>query len=42
MILSKKIRLKPTKEQEKMLYKSAESARWIYNCALLTQEEHFR
>ena len=40
MILSKKIRLKPTKEQEKMLYKSAGTARFIYNWALNKQEEN--
>ena len=42
MILSKKIRLKPTKEQEKMLYKSAGTARFIYNWALNKQEENFK
>ena len=41
MILSKKIRLKPTKEQEKMLYKSAGTARFIYNWTLAKQEENF-
>lgn len=42
MILSKKIRLKPTKEQEKMLYKSANIARFIYNWTLNKQEENFK
>jgi putative transposase len=42
MILSKKIRLKPTKEQEKMLYKSAGTARFIYNWTLAKQEENFK
>ena len=42
MILSKKIRLKPTKEQEKMLYKSAGTARFIYNWTLDRQETNFR
>ena len=37
MILSKKIRLKPTKEQEKMLYKSAGTARFIYNFNSVTK-----
>ena len=42
MILSKKIRLKPTKEQEKMLYKSAGTARFVYNWALDRQEKNFK
>ena len=42
MILSKKIRLKPTKEQEKQLYKSAGTARFIYNWTLAKQEENFK
>ena len=42
MILSKKIRLKPTKEQEKMLYKSANTARFVYNWTLNKQEENFK
>ena len=42
MILSKKIRLKPTKEQEKMLYKSAGTARFVYNWTLNKQEENFK
>lgn len=42
MILSKKIRLKPTKEQEKILYKSAGTARFIYNWTLVKQEENFK
>ena len=42
MILSKKIRLKPTKEQEKQLYKSAGTARFIYNWTLNKQEENFK
>ena len=42
MILSKKIRLKPTKEQEKMLYKSAGTARFVYNWTLAKQEENFK
>ena len=42
MILSKKIRLKPTKEQEKTLYKSANIARFVYNWTLNKQEESFK
>ena len=42
MILSKKIRLKPTKEQEKQLIKSAGTARFIYNWTLDRQETNFR
>ena len=42
MILSEKIRLKPTKEQTKMLYKSAGTARFIYNWTLNKQEENFK
>ncbi|MFC5603976.1 RNA-guided endonuclease InsQ/TnpB family protein [Sporosarcina koreensis] len=41
MILSKKIRLRPTKEQEKQLWKSVGTARWAYNWALNRQQEHF-
>lgn len=39
MKLAKKIRLKPTKEQEKMLKKSAGIARFIYNYALAKQKQ---
>ena len=42
MILSKKIRLKPTKEQEKQLIKSAGTARFIYNWTLGRQEANFK
>ena len=42
MILSKKIRLKPTKEQEKQLIKSAGTARFIYNWTLDKQETNFK
>ena len=42
MILSKKIRLKPTKEQEKQLIKSAGTARFIYNWTLDRQETNFK
>ena len=39
MILSKKIRLRPTKEQEKQLWKSVGTARCIYNWTLNRQQE---
>lgn len=42
MIISKKIRLIPSKTQEKMLYKSANIARFIYNWTLNKQEENFK
>ncbi|MCU4992360.1 transposase [Bacillus cereus] len=42
MILSKKIRLKPTEEQEKQLWKSSGVARWAYNWALEKQEESYK
>ncbi|MEV2909260.1 transposase [Paenibacillus larvae] len=40
MILSKKVRLKPNKEQEAQLWRSAGTARWAYNWALAKQEEN--
>lgn len=40
MILSRKVRIIPTKEQESQLWKSAGIARWAYNWALSKQEEH--
>jgi putative transposase len=40
MILAKKVRLKPTLEQEKLLWKSAGTARWAYNWALNRQQEN--
>ncbi|MFB4321624.1 transposase [Priestia sp. BR_2] len=42
MILGKKIRLKPTEEQEKQLWKSVGVARWAYNWALAKQEENYQ
>ena len=42
MIISKKIRLIPNKTQEKMLYKSAGTSRFIYNWTLNKQEENFK
>ncbi|MGE0981349.1 RNA-guided endonuclease InsQ/TnpB family protein [Bacillus cereus] len=42
MILSKKVRLKITKEQERQLWKSAGTARWAYNWTLGRQEENYK
>jgi putative transposase len=42
MILAKKIRLKPTKEQELQLWKSAGTARWTYNWTLNRQQENYK
>jgi putative transposase len=42
MILTKKVRLKPTPAQEKQLWKSAGTARWAYNWTLARQEETYR
>lgn len=41
MIISKKIRLKPTPEQTIQLYKSAGIARWAYNWALQRQQDNY-
>lgn len=41
MILAKKVRLKPTKEQEAQLWKSVGTARWVYNWALQRQNESY-
>lgn len=41
MILSKKVRLKPTKEQEQKLWQSVGTARFIYNWTLARQEENY-
>lgn len=41
MIISKKIRLKPTPEQTIQLYKSTGTARWAYNWALQRQQENY-
>lgn len=32
MILARKVRIKPTKEQEKQLWKSAGTASWYKSC----------
>lgn len=42
MILSKKVRLIPTLEQEQQLWKSVGTARFIYNWALGRQEENYK
>ncbi|EOO27143.1 hypothetical protein IIU_05942 [Bacillus cereus VD133] len=40
MIFAKKVRIKPTKEQEHQLWKSVGTARWAYNWTLGKQEEN--
>lgn len=42
MILAKKVRLKPTLEQEQQLWKSAGISRWAYNWALSKQEDNYK
>ncbi|MGW9128143.1 RNA-guided endonuclease InsQ/TnpB family protein [Paenibacillus chitinolyticus] len=42
MILAKKVRLKPTPDQEKQLWKSVGTARWAYNWTLTRQEENYQ
>lgn len=42
MILAKKVRIKPTPEQEQVLWRSAGAARWVYNWTLARQEENYR
>ncbi|MFL8710953.1 RNA-guided endonuclease InsQ/TnpB family protein [Clostridioides sp. GD02377] len=42
MIIGKKIRLKPTKEQEMLFWKSAGVARWSYNYFIATQNETYQ
>ena len=42
MIISKKIRLKPTKGQETQLWKSIGTARWVYNWTLERQQENYK
>ena len=42
MIISKKIRLKPTKVQETQLWKSVGTARWVYNWTLERQQENYK
>ena len=42
MLKAKKIRLKPTPEQEILFWKSAGTARWAYNCFLSENERIYR
>ena len=42
MIISRKIRLKPTKQQEELFIKSAGTARFIYNMMLATENEAYQ
>ncbi len=42
MIRAKKVRLRPTEEQEKQLWQSAGTARWIFNWTLQMQEMYYR
>ena len=42
MILGMKIRLYPTKEQERLLWKSVGTARYMYNWTIARQEENYR
>ena len=42
MIISKKVRLRPTKEQETQLWKSVGTARWVYNWTLERQQENYK
>ena len=42
MILSKKIRLFPNEDQEKLLIKSCNVARYIYNYTISKEEENYK
>ncbi|HJF20156.1 MAG TPA: RNA-guided endonuclease TnpB family protein [Enterococcus columbae] len=42
MIRAKKVRLRPTEEQEKQLWQSTGTARWIFNWTLKMQEMNHR
>ena len=42
MIIATKIRLKPTKEQETLFWKSAGVSRWAYNYFLAESERHYQ
>lgn len=42
MLLGKKVRLSPTKEQEQKLWQSVGTARFIYNWTLARQEENYK
>lgn len=41
MILSKKVRLLPTKEQEQQLWKSVDASRFVYNWTLSKQKDNY-
>lgn len=41
MILTKKIRLKPNKQQTSRLFQSANTARWVYNWTLGRQKDNY-
>ena len=41
-LITTKVRLRPTKEQENKLYQSAGTARFIYNWALARQQENYK
>ena len=41
MILATKIKLKPTKEQEVLFWKSAGVARWSYNYFIAESNKHY-
>lgn len=42
MILARKVRIIPTKEQEQRLWQSVGTSRFIYNWTLARQEENYR
>ena len=42
MIIAKKVRLKPTPEQEQKLWQSVRTARFVYNWTLNRQEENYK
>ncbi|WP_339307645.1 transposase [Paenibacillus sp. FSL R5-0519] len=42
MILAKKVRIRPTPEQERQLWRSAGTARWVYNLTIARQEENYK
>ena len=42
MILAKKVRIYPTKEQEQKLWQSVGTARFVYNYTLAKQEENYK
>ncbi|MFY0744820.1 transposase [Solibacillus silvestris] len=42
MILARKVRLKPTNEQEVLLWRSVGTARWVYNWTLVRQHENYQ